>query len=208
MDPDANPYQNLQWLLGCQKIIFFILFLIKWKKLKSFKILRICLMIKMNFLARKFLCKKFFGNHYFSPLNTFMRNGKDPEPDPHPYPYLWLTDPDADLGGPNTYGFYEPDLDDDPDPEHCRKVEINCLCQFHTFNRHLQSLSLIFFGVTLACTGGDFTCYPGSAILRFFPLPLSPTTGTSMWKCPFRTICPFFIFSFILKLFFFLSPHR
>ncbi len=36
--------------------------------------------------------------HYFSPLNAFMRKGKDPDPDPH----LWLMDPD--LGGPKACG--------------------------------------------------------------------------------------------------------
>ncbi len=34
--------------------------------------------------------------HYFSPLNTLLRKGKDPEPDPHP----WLMDPVPDPGGP------------------------------------------------------------------------------------------------------------
>ncbi len=35
------------------------------------------------------LCVKIlFYKHYFSPLNTFMRKGKDP--------YLWLMDPDPD----------------------------------------------------------------------------------------------------------------
>jgi hypothetical protein len=29
-----------------------------------------------------------------------MRKGKDP------FPYSWLTDPDADPGGPKTYGSY------------------------------------------------------------------------------------------------------
>ncbi len=33
-----------------------------------------------------------------------MRKGKDPEPDTHPDPYWCLTDPDADTGGPKTYG--------------------------------------------------------------------------------------------------------
>jgi hypothetical protein len=37
-----------------------------------------------------------FCRHYLSPLNTFMREGKDPDP----YPYLSLMDPD--LGGPKT----------------------------------------------------------------------------------------------------------
>ncbi len=39
-----------------------------------------------------------FCRHYFSPLNTFMRKGNDPDPDPH----LWLMDPDP--GGPKTCG--------------------------------------------------------------------------------------------------------
>ncbi len=52
--------------------------------------------------------KILFSNHYFSPLNTFMRKGKDP--------YLWwLTDP----GDPKTYGSYPTDPDPDADPEHC-----------------------------------------------------------------------------------------
>ncbi len=37
----------------------------------------------------KFCVKILFCRHYFSPLNTFMRKGKDPEPDP---------------GGPKTCG--------------------------------------------------------------------------------------------------------
>ncbi len=32
----------------------------------------------------KILCSNFFYRHYLSPLNTFMRKGKDPDP------YLWL----------------------------------------------------------------------------------------------------------------------
>jgi len=47
------------------------------------------------------LCVKIlFCRHYFSPLNTSMRKGKDPEPDS--VPYLWLMDPDP--GGPKTSG--------------------------------------------------------------------------------------------------------
>jgi hypothetical protein len=38
--------------------------------------------------------KNFSCKHYFSPLNTFMRKGKDP------HQYLWLIDPDP--GGPKT----------------------------------------------------------------------------------------------------------
>jgi hypothetical protein len=44
-----------------------------------------------NFLL-KFCVKILFCKHYFSPLNTFMRKGKDPDMDPDPY--LWLMDPD------------------------------------------------------------------------------------------------------------------
>jgi hypothetical protein len=33
-----------------------------------------------------------------------MRKGKDPDPDPS----LWLTDPEADPGGPKSYGSYGP----------------------------------------------------------------------------------------------------
>ncbi len=42
--------------------------------------------------------KVLFCKLYFSPLNTFMRKGKDPDPD------LWLINPDPDPGGPNTCG--------------------------------------------------------------------------------------------------------
>ncbi len=33
-----------------------------------------------------------FGWHYFSPLNTFMRKGKDPDPVPVPDPQHWWAD--------------------------------------------------------------------------------------------------------------------
>ncbi len=68
-------------------------------KFKSYKIVIICLMIKNKFLARNF-CKILFCNPYISQLHTFMRKGKDLDPDP----YLLLRDPDADSGGPKTYG--------------------------------------------------------------------------------------------------------
>ncbi len=52
-------------------------------KFKSFKIVKICLIIKIKFLARKLLYKNLFWNHYFSPLYSFMRKGKDLDPDPY-----------------------------------------------------------------------------------------------------------------------------
>ncbi len=52
---------------------------------------------KLNFLLK--VCVRFlFCRHFFSPLNTLMRKGKDPDP------YLWLLDPDPNPGGPKTCG--------------------------------------------------------------------------------------------------------
>jgi hypothetical protein len=50
---------------------------------------------KCNFCAKIFV-EILFVRRYFSPLNTVMRKGKDPDP------YLWLMDPDP--GGPKTFG--------------------------------------------------------------------------------------------------------
>ncbi len=42
-------------------------------KFKSFKIVKICLTIKIKYLARNFFfIKILFYNHYFSPLNTTL----------------------------------------------------------------------------------------------------------------------------------------
>ncbi len=61
----------------------------------------------------KFCAKILFCKHYFSPLNTFMRKGKDPDP------YLWLMDPD-----PDPYGQKHADPAPDPDPYHfCKHPE-------------------------------------------------------------------------------------
>jgi hypothetical protein len=57
--------------------------------------------LKFSFFA-KILCKNFVLNHYFSPLNTFMRKGKDPDQEPEPDPNFLLIDPDP--GGPKTCG--------------------------------------------------------------------------------------------------------
>jgi hypothetical protein len=46
----------------------------------------------------KFCVKILFCKHYFSPLNTFMRKGKDPNPEPDPEPV--------------------PEPDPEPDPDH------------------------------------------------------------------------------------------
>ncbi len=54
----------------------------------------------LNFLL-KFCIKILWCRHYFSPLNTFMRKGKDPDPDP----YIWLMDLEPDPGGLKTCGY-------------------------------------------------------------------------------------------------------
>ncbi len=54
-----------------------------------------------NFSSKIFVTM-LFCRHYFSPLNTFLSKGKDPDPGPH----LWLMDPDP--GGPKTCGSGSP----------------------------------------------------------------------------------------------------
>ncbi len=56
---------------------------------------------KFNFLL-KFYVKILCCKHYFSPLSTFVRKGKDPDP------YLWVFDPDP--GAPKTCGSGSPTL--------------------------------------------------------------------------------------------------
>ena len=79
MDPDPTqdptPFFSQIFVLNlnCRHIVF---------SLKNFSIL------KINFFAKIFCVKILLCKHFFTPLNTFMRKGKDPEPDP----YLWLMD--------------------------------------------------------------------------------------------------------------------
>ncbi len=82
----------LHWFKGCKKKYFFLIICPQPHHLQT-EIL--------NFLL-KFSVEILFCRHYFSPLNTFMRKGKDP--DPVSDPYLWLMDPDTDPGGPKTCG--------------------------------------------------------------------------------------------------------
>jgi hypothetical protein len=42
-------------------------------------------MIKIKFLARKFLYLNLILQHYFSLRNTSMRKGNDPDPESDPY---------------------------------------------------------------------------------------------------------------------------
>ncbi len=71
----------LQWLKGCKKN--FLFFLSTYPQALYLQSLIYCFKDK--------LCVKIlFCKHFFRPLNTFMRKGKDPDPDlDH-----WLTDPD------------------------------------------------------------------------------------------------------------------
>ncbi len=71
-DPNADPYQNLQWLLWMQKkSIFSYFFLVFIKKFKNFKIGKICLMIKITFLARKILYWNFILQPLFQSAQHF-----------------------------------------------------------------------------------------------------------------------------------------
>ncbi len=86
-DPDQTPDPTPFFAtLRMQKKIFF---LITYPLAHYLHSLIYCL--KDNFCVKILFCK-----HYFSPLNTFMRKGKDPHPDP----YLWPTD--SDQGDPKT----------------------------------------------------------------------------------------------------------
>jgi hypothetical protein len=79
MDPDPDPTPDPTHFFidfkDAKKNIFFTFFSHKlahrYKHLQS---------KKLNFWL-KFGVKMLFCRHYFSPLNTFMRNGKDPDPD-------------------------------------------------------------------------------------------------------------------------------
>jgi hypothetical protein len=82
-DPDPTPYMIPFFRdFRMQKIYFFIFFS------HNFPTGTLSSVLKFFFLL-KFCVKILFCKHYFSPLNTFMRKGKDPEPDP---------------GGPKTSG--------------------------------------------------------------------------------------------------------
>ncbi len=87
MDPAPDPTPFFSDLEDAKKIIFFLIFfLITYPQahyLESYK-----LVFCQNFCVKILFCK-----HYFSPLNTFMRKGKDLDPDPDPY--LWLMDPEG-----------------------------------------------------------------------------------------------------------------
>jgi hypothetical protein len=78
MDPDPNPF--FDDLKDAKKVFFLNYFLNLTRRpqahyLQSLK--------KFNFF--KFCVKILYWKHYFSPLNTFMRKGMEPEPDPDPY---------------------------------------------------------------------------------------------------------------------------
>ncbi len=76
---------------------FFHIFNVSIRKFKKFKIVKICLMIKI-------FCEEIFGFKFFlqplfqSAQNFYQKKGKDPEPDP--------SYPDAYPGGLKTYGSY------------------------------------------------------------------------------------------------------
>jgi hypothetical protein len=80
MDPDPAPYPDpttdpTPFFSDFKdaKIIFFIFF--------SYDLPAGTLSLVLKFIfLQKFCVKILIGKHYFSPLNTFMRKGKDPDP--------------------------------------------------------------------------------------------------------------------------------
>ncbi len=76
-DPDPDPYQK-------KSFCFFIFLNVLKKEFQSFKTEQICLMIKINYLSRKFFYYKFFCNHYLVRSILLWEKGRI------------LTDPDAD----------------------------------------------------------------------------------------------------------------
>ncbi len=75
----------LQWLSGCKKLLFFSnFFLITYPEAHYLQSLIYC-------FKDKFCVKILFCQYYFSPFNTFMRKGQDPDREPDPN--LWLPDP-------------------------------------------------------------------------------------------------------------------
>ncbi len=79
MDPDPTPDPTpvfIDFKNATKNICFHIFFLIACPQAHHLQYK------KFNFLLK--LCVKIlFSRHYFSPLNTYMRKGKDPEPDPY-----------------------------------------------------------------------------------------------------------------------------
>jgi hypothetical protein len=84
----------LQWLSGWRKKILYF-FLTTFPQVQAHYLQSLTSCFKEKFCVKILFCK-----HYFSPLNVFIRNGKDLGPEQHPY--LWLTD--SDPGGPKTCG--------------------------------------------------------------------------------------------------------
>ncbi len=83
-DPDPTPFVTFSVTFVSD---FFFIFL-------SYKLPAGTLSSVFNLPYGKLCVKILFCTHYFSPLNTFMRKGKESDP------YLWLTDPE----GPKTCG--------------------------------------------------------------------------------------------------------
>jgi hypothetical protein len=80
LDPTPDPTPFFSDFKGWKKIIFSY-FLIQLTPQAHY------LQTKFNFFPT-FFVKILFCKHYFSPLNIFMRKGKDTDPEPHPY--IWL----------------------------------------------------------------------------------------------------------------------
>ncbi len=93
---------KFQWLLGCKKNKFFHIFqCFKNEILKLQNCKNMFWRIKFNFNQENFVLKFYFAT-IISVRSTLLwdREGSGSGS----VRYLWLTDPDADPGGPKTYG--------------------------------------------------------------------------------------------------------
>jgi hypothetical protein len=72
-DPTPDPTPFFSDCKDAKKIFFFHIISYNLPAVTLSSVLKI---------FNKILCNKFIWQHYFSPINTFKRKGKDPDPDP------------------------------------------------------------------------------------------------------------------------------
>ncbi len=85
----------------------------------------------------KFCVKIIFCRHYISPLNTFMRKGKDSEPDPDPYLWQWIRIREAHKHADPT--------NPDPDPQHwLKRYYTSCSAIMQLFNIRITIMNRCF----------------------------------------------------------------
>jgi hypothetical protein len=76
-DPTSDPTALFSDITDAKKIFIFYIFFFK------LTCRHIIFSLENIIFLPKFCVKILFYKHYISPLNNFMRKGKDPEPDPY-----------------------------------------------------------------------------------------------------------------------------